>query len=277
MKNAIAIVLSALVFAGCADPHKRLASNVAYGDDPEQQLDVYEPRDAFDSSGPRPVIIAVHGGAWQSGDKSWGEQVAEEFASEGYVVASVNYRLAPDHRWPAQIEDCQAAMDYVRSKAVEWRVDPDRVGAIGVSAGGHLAAMLALRPNPHGREAVCAVNANGEGDLTVFGSEPIMANEVQILEAVLGDQPFDSADLADLSPTRWVQNGSNPVWVVHSTGDGNVYFTQGQRFYNELVSHGVDTGFTVIDDDCHGKCWKEGEALRDTRAFFARHLGLGDS
>ena len=251
--RSVLLALALAVLSGCAcfDDHKHLS----YGADPEQGFDWYEPKGPLcigdDDRPNRPAIIAIHGGGWQSGDKSWGEQVAEEFCGSGYVVFSINYRLAP---------------------AASFRVDPNRIGAFGVSAGGHLAAMLALRPNPTGSGALCAVSANGEGDLTVYGQTPIMANETALLEAVLGPQPFAPAALADLSPTHWVQAGSSPVWVVHSTGDSNVYFDQGRRLHEALVANGVTTGFTVVEDDCHGKCWKSSKALSDIRAFFRRNL-----
>lgn len=271
MSNRLAaVVLAALLFAGCGEPHRRLATGVAYGTDPAQQLDVWEPKSG--PTGVRPVVIAIHGGGWQGGDKVWGESVAEELTGYGYVVVSINYRLAPTHRWPAQIEDCQAALNYVRAQAVTWNIDPDRVGAFGVSAGGHLASMLTLRPNPSGDAAACAVTANAEGDLTVYGQTPIMANETALLEAVLG-LGFGANDLADISPTNWVVPGSNPVWVIHSTRDSNVYFDQGQRMYDALLSRGVETGFTVLRDGCHNKCWREPEALRAMRGFFGKHLG----
>lgn len=258
------------MLVGCGDPYKLTASNIAYGSNSAQVLDIYEPRG--NTTGLRPVIIAIHGGAWQSGDKVWGKSVAERFAGYGYVVVSINYRLAPEHRWPAQIDDCQAALNYLRSNSIQYNIDPVRIGAFGHSAGGHLASMLALRPNPYGDPAVCAVTANGESDLTVYGTEPIMGNEDQILEAILGSPPWDLAILQDFSPTRWVQFGSNPVWVVHSTGDTNVFFSQGQRMATTLTNFGVPSGFTIIRSDSHNSAWKESESLTAMRAFFARYL-----
>lgn len=261
--------LCSLLIMGCAcykEPKKNLVYRADTG--PEGMFDYYEPISG--SGDRRPAIIAIHGGGWQGGDKSWGKQVAEEFCCRGYVVFSVNYRLAPASTWPAQIEDAQAALRYFRSTAKIWGIDPDRIGAFGQSAGGHLAAMLALR----GPDRVAAaVTANGEGDLRVYGYEPIMANEDQLLSAILGgDPPFDPALLADLSPAFWAPGG-NPVWVIHSTGDQNVYFDQGVRLNTALAQEGIETGITVISDDCHGKCWKERRALSDARDFFERHLG----
>jgi len=261
------IALALLLTGGCQcfDTKKNLVYNTG---DPAWTFDYYEPTGPLDGGDQRPAIIAIHGGAWSSGDKSWGEQVAEEFCCKGYVVFSVNYRLAPAHVWPAQINDCQDALIYFRSTASTWGINPDKIGALGVSAGGHLAAMLALRGPARVQAAVCA---NGEGDLTLYGAEPIMANEDNILTDVLGPG-FGLPELTDLSPVTFALGG-NPVWVVHSTGDDNVFFAQGQHLHNALVGAGVDTGFSVVQDSCHGKCWKDAAPLQAARAFFAKHLG----
>jgi len=257
-----------VLLAGCCTPD--VQKHLSYGPGAEHTFDVYEPgRWCWDhDEGGRPAIIAIHGGAWQGGDKSWGEQAAERFTPLGYVVFSINYRLAPASRWPAQIDDCMLALRYFRDTAQLWGIDPAKVGAFGVSAGGHLAAMLALR-GPE--RANVAVTANGEGDLTVFGSEPIMANETQILEAILGPQPFPPGSLASLSPTSYVRPDA-AVMVVHSTGDQNVYYTQGVRLHDELVRAGATTKLETINSNCHGRCWREPGPLAAIKQFYADHL-----
>src|SRR5207253_7695708 len=106
--------------------------------------DVYLP--TVRVSGPSPVVMYVHGGGWTSGDKSWVDGVLKEseFTGRGYLVAAVNYRLAPQYRWPAQIEDVKCAVRYLRANAATYNIDPNRIGAWGTSAGGHLVALMGL-------------------------------------------------------------------------------------------------------------------------------------
>ena len=114
----------------CGQPYKA-RKNLSYGDHADMTFDFYEP--PFDVGDDRPLIIAIHGGAWQSGDKTWGEQVAKQFCWRGYCVASINYRLAPTSQWPAQIEDCQAALRYFRG-ATWMKIDPDRIAPFRLDA-----------------------------------------------------------------------------------------------------------------------------------------------
>src|SRR5205823_8686811 len=100
-------------------------------------LDLYRPPKA---EGPVPLVIWVHGGGWQNGDKS--RTPALDLLARGYAVASINYRLSQHAPFPAQIHDCKAAVRFLRAHAAEYRLDPDRVGAWGMSAGGHLVALL---------------------------------------------------------------------------------------------------------------------------------------
>ncbi|HEU0080385.1 MAG TPA: alpha/beta hydrolase, partial [Longimicrobiaceae bacterium] len=112
-------------------------------------LDFYEP-ESDGGRASRPAVLAIHGGAWRGGDKAWGEQFAKELCPFGYVVFSINYRLSgrPGGTWPAQIEDVQKALRYIRANASRFGIDPDRIASLGMSAGGHLATMVALRDDP---------------------------------------------------------------------------------------------------------------------------------
>src|SRR5688572_18356753 len=138
---------------GCASEAYEVRESISYDSTIGYHgtLDFYEPRADSVRAG-RPAILAIHGGAWRGGDKAWGEQFAEELCPYGYVVISINYRLSSrlNGTWPAQIEDVQKALKYIRANAGRFRVDPDRIAALGMSAGGHLATMAALRDDPAG-------------------------------------------------------------------------------------------------------------------------------
>src|SRR6201997_5769202 len=116
--------------------------NVPYieGGGPEQQLDLYIPTDRHGE----PLVVFIHGGGFQHGDKA-GDSINPnnlQWLWQGYAMASINYRLAPGAWWPAQIQDCKAAIRWLKAHAGEYGYDPQRIGVVGESAGGHLAAML---------------------------------------------------------------------------------------------------------------------------------------
>ncbi len=127
---------------GSADLSKvNVLRDLAYvpGGHERQKLDLYLPTEA-DPNGPRPLLVWVHGGAWLGGSKN--PCPAARFAKEGYAVASVNYRLSQHALFPAQIQDCKAAIRWLRANAGSYGYDPNRIGVWGASAGGHLVALL---------------------------------------------------------------------------------------------------------------------------------------
>ncbi len=240
-------------------------------------FDVYEPEsDTVHTD--RPAILAIHGGAWRGGDKAWGQQIAEELCPFGYVVLSINYRLSSrgDGTWPAQIEDVQNALKYVRANARRLRIDPARIASLGVSAGGHLATMVALRDDPdsaHGRVSV-AVNLDGEHDMTM-PPDQVMADFDDILSAVLGHgPPWSAAELGDISTVTFARPDVS-VLTIHGADDDNVYVAQGERITAALRARGADVEFIRIegsDGDCHTDCWRVPEARNALHRFLDRTL-----
>ncbi len=102
------------------------------------KADLYVPQ----GEGPFPAMIIIHGGAWATGTKEQLAGVAKALARLGYTSAAISYRLAPQHQFPAQIYDCQAAVRWLRANAAKYKIDPDRIGGYGYSAGGELVALL---------------------------------------------------------------------------------------------------------------------------------------
>ncbi len=240
-------------------------------------FDFYEP-ESDSGRANRPAILAIHGGAWRGGDKSWGDQFAEELCPFGYVVFSINYRLSsrPDGIWPAQIEDVQKALKYIRANAHHFRIDPTRIASFGVSAGGHLATMVALRDDPaspDGRVDI-AINLDGEHDMTM-PPEQVMADFENILTAVLGHPaPWSDAELRDISTVTFARPDVS-LLTIHGAGDDNVYVTQGDRITAELQSRGAETEFVRIEGNegnCHGDCWRVSRARTAIHRFLDRRL-----
>ncbi|MDZ4858175.1 MAG: alpha/beta hydrolase, partial [Candidatus Hydrogenedentes bacterium] len=117
--------------------------DIAYGQESERQrLDILHPDDVRQ---PRPAIVHIHSGGWYTGGKGGEKTFAmlQAFADAGYVAVSIGYRLSGEAVFPAAVEDCKLAIRWLRANADAHGIDPERIGAIGASAGGHLAAMLA--------------------------------------------------------------------------------------------------------------------------------------
>ena len=121
--------------------HEKLDVTYArYGDDRTLEMDIYRPKKTW---GTLPAIVCIHGGGWAKGNRLNHARVAQALAARGYVAATISYRLSGEAQFPAQIHDCKAAVRFLRANANEYGIDSDRIGAIGLSAGGHLVALLA--------------------------------------------------------------------------------------------------------------------------------------
>jgi len=264
---------------GC-EPRFEVAEHISYDSTTgiHGTFDLYEPRFDEDRAN-RPAVLAIHGGAWRGGDKAWGEQFADELCPFGYVVFSVNYRLAgrPGGTWPAQIEDIRKALRYIRANAARFRIDPDRIAALGMSAGGHLATMVALRDDPAGREGrvTVAVNLDGEHDMTMPPGQ-VMADFEAILTSVMGHgPPWSPAELRDISTVTFARPDVS-LLTVHGAGDENVYVAQGERITAALRSRGATAEFIRLDGeegDCHEDCWRVPRARTALHRFLDRELG----
>ena len=280
-RKAIAALLPLFVAAlgGCEPDAYDVTRNLTY--DPSIGIfgtfDLYEPEADSARTG-RPAILAIHGGAWRGGDKAWGSQIAEELCPFGYVVFSINYRLAgrPGGTWPAQIEDVQNALKHIRTNARQYGIDPGRIASLGMSAGGHLATMVALRDDPEspdGRVNI-AVNLDGEHDMTM-PPEHVMADFDDILTAVMGHPaPWSNAELRDISTVTFARPDVS-VLTVHGAGDDNVYVAQGDRITAVLRAAGAKTEYVRLEGrngNCHSDCWRVPEAREAIHRFLDREL-----
>jgi acetyl esterase/lipase len=277
---AIGVSLIALAagVSACERPY-RVTENLSYDSSigMDGMVDLYEPK-AADDRADRPAILVIHGGAWKGGDKAWGETFARELCPFGYVVFSINYRLSgrPDGAWPAQIDDVQSALRYIRANAARFRIDPDRIASLGMSAGGHLATMVALRDDPAapGGRVRAAVNLDGEHDMTM-PAEQVMADFGSIMTAVLGHgPPWSEAELRDISTVTFARSDVS-LLTVHGAGDDNVYVTQGERITAALRASGARAELVRIEGregDCHEDCWKVPRARQAIHRFLDREL-----
>ncbi len=281
-KRRIATFASCLLFAvgvsGCEKEYeakKDLSYDATIG--PDGTFDVYEPKSDSGRLN-RPAILAIHGGAWRGGDKAWGEQFAAELCPFGYVVFSINYRVSsrPNATWPAQIEDVQKALKFVRANGRRFNIDPARIASLGMSAGGHLATMVALRDDPTSPDGRVntAVNLDGEHDMTMRPDQ-VMDDFENILTKVMGHAaPWSDAELRDISTVTFARSDVS-LLTVHGAGDDNVYVAQGERITAVLKSRGAETELVRLDGEegnCHEDCWKVPRARKAIHRFLDRRL-----
>jgi acetyl esterase/lipase len=258
-------------------------TDLAYVPDggPRRTLDLYVPK----SEAPVPLIIWVHGGGWQGGSKQ--NPKAIRFLTRGYAVASINYRLSQMAPFPAQIQDCKAAVRYLRSIAKEHNIDPDRFGAWGESAGGHLVAMLgtceetAFDEQPDGKRPSARVQAVcdwfGPSDFATF-LDGVAAERrealVQILEKLF-DGPLDQKkELARrASPAAHVSKMAAPFLIVHGDKDPIVMLKQSELLHAALGKAGVESTLHVVPGGSHGgPGFDSAEVRAAIEQFFDKHL-----
>lgn len=275
--NAVRLLLLLLVAAtsACNSPYNVTELSYDHSIGYQGTFLFYEPKgDSARTS--RPAILAIHGGGWRAGDKPFADGFAREFCPHGYVVFSINYRLAgrPNGTWPAQIQDVQKALKYIRANAAQFRIDPTRIASLGVSAGGHLATMVALRDDPAGPQGRVnvAINLDGQHDMT--GALP-MAQYDELMTTVMGHgAPWSDAELRDISTVTFARPDVS-VLSVHGAGDDNVFVDQGERLTAALRAAGAETEFIRIEGragNCHTDCWKVPEARQAMHRFLSRKL-----
>jgi len=221
-------------------------------------MDIYYPRTA---TGAVPAIIYVHGGGWTSGDKESGAgiQFIPELISRGYLVASINYRLAPEFKVIDQIGDVKCAIRYLRAKAVNYGIDTRRIGVIGGSAGGHLVALLGTSDKSSNLEGnggyydqssrvQAVVDLFGPADLTImFESTP-----AQWLQNVFGTSNFNSDDIRRVSPVTYITGDDSPFLILHGDQDTVVQLEQSEIFFQKLQEANVPASLVIVKNAGHG-------------------------
>lgn len=243
----------------------------------EQRLDAYLPGGA----GPHPALFLIHGGSWMHGDRGDMHEFGDLLAHKGIACFAPSYRLAPAHRWPAQIEDCLYAVQFVRANAARFGVDPGRTGALGVSAGGHLAALLGVldeRRDEHAADPVQHESTRVQCVVDYFG--PVLLSRVKELDfdtqpppELFGDAP-DSA-YADASPVKLVSKDDAPYLLVHGDADTLVPIGHAHLMEEALREAGVPCELVVIPGGGHGDFFfrdPQGDYWKRTERFLAREL-----
>ena len=224
------------------------------------RLDVYLPNDPpVDPKRGRPVLLAIHGGGWRGGDKGdYGRSLAP-LARHGLVVVAVEYRLSGPGvpSWPGNLEDIREAVRWVRSHALDYGIDSDRVAVIGSSAGGHLALMLGTTPGGAPARVRAVIDFYGPTDLRALYA--LRTPVDQAIRMLLGGTPetvparYDAA-----SPLRHVAPGAPPVLIVHGLADLLVPLDQSRSLAEALQKAEVPHRLLTVADARHGFGLKAG-------------------
>lgn len=267
-----------------------LEPNLLYGQagDTKLELDLARPKDG---DGPFPAIVFIHGGGWSGGNRIAFRPLIELAAKKGYVAVTVSYRLTqPDKETklgkiphPAQINDCKCAVRWLRSVADKYKIDPDRIGVGGGSAGGHLSLMVGLADKDADLEGdgghkdqssrvQCVVNIYGPTDMVRCYEDSSGARP--FLFALCGGEPKQaSAAYKSASPVSYISKDDPPVMTLHGDKDTLVPDSQAKLLDEALKKAGVTHDLVILKDQGHGFTGAAAnEANEKMWSFFAKHL-----
>lgn len=295
MKFVSILLLSALLATGSAiaqDPPPvdltgyTFAKDIAYGtQSPKQVLDILSPADA--APAPRPAIIHIHGGGWYAGGKDGDTtlRLMHAFAEKGYVALSIAYRLSDEAPFPAAVEDCRLAVRWLRANAAKYHVDPEHIGAMGGSAGGHLSAMLAVCGeekrfdgtgglNEFSSAIQAAVPVCGPMDLTKPLSAALGLEKDDAVMRFIGGTPLQKPEEARLaSPVNYVRPGLPPMILIHGDNDSRVAVEQSTDLAAKLKEAGSPVELIVVEGGHHGMAMaRTPEMVARLVVFFDLHL-----
>lgn len=233
-------------------------TDIAYGPEPDQKLDVYTPKSA--ANGKRPGLLLIHGGGFRQGSrKNVVRAHALPYLQKGFVVVSIDYRLTPTAKAPAAVNDTLAALEWFHSNAKRLNVDADRIVTAGVSAGAHLALMAGMvnkqaKLGPV-RDVAAIINVYGPADMGDLLSGP---HRREVIVQWIPEGPTQRELAMALSPITYVRKGLPPVKSVHGTEDPEVPYEHSVRLTRALRERGVTAELISVPGGKHGfddKTW----------------------
>lgn len=247
MKTLTAIVVGMTILGSAFAAEVR--KDIEYGAHADTKLDASIP----DGTGPNPILIIIHGGGWGSGDKRG--DIVPEFGDRfdaDFAWFTINYRLAPQNRWPACLEDVKTAIRWIKQHAAEFKGDPNRIALMGYSAGGQLAFLTALTAE----NDIQVQAAVGLSPPTDFEQDlPQRGGLSKSLQDLL-DRPKEITDesrqmIRAMSPINHVKAGAPPFLIVQGTADKTVPLEQSRNFETKLKEMGISVDFIALPEAPH--------------------------
>lgn len=258
------------------------------GGDVELMIDLTKPKDG---EGPFPALVLIHGGGWIGGTRQSFQPLAEQAARRGYVAVTVTYRLTqPDpetklgkHQFPEQLHDCKCAVRWLRSAAKKYDVDPDRIGVMGGSAGGHLSLLVGMvdeHAKLEGDGGHADQSSRVDAVVNLFGPTELakayddVPQVHDLLIAFLGGPPAEkSENYKAASPVTYISEDDPPILTLHGDKDNIVLVSQAVLLDDAMKAAKADHELLILKDQGHGF---SGEALTkasDTMwSFLDRHV-----
>lgn len=223
------------------------------------KMDIYYPNGL---TGTAPAVVWVHGGGWELGGRRLDASApgVNDVLAAGFIVASIDYRLGPKYKFPAQIEDVKCAIRFLRADASRYHVDSAHIGIWGASSGGHLAALAGLAGPDAGFEGQghndqpstvqAVVDMFGPADLEAPGFVTMNPQVAQDVFGAIPGQPTDVFKRA--SPTTYVSGNAPPFFIIQGDSDHTVPPSQSQELYDRLKAAGADASLLMVKNGDHG-------------------------
>lgn len=293
---------SHLLKVNVVTPEIKQISGVVYEQVPSRgyenvamKMDILKPQ----SKTPLPAIVYVTGGGFINANKDNGIQLRMHLAEAGYVVASIEYRVAPTAVFPQPLEDVKASIRYLRANANKFNIDPDRIGIVGGSAGGYLTAMAGVTSGTttfdkgenldQSSSVKAAVDLYGLFDLTRIGddysdavkeahksagaTEALWVNGSPVFGGRDGGILADPAAAKAADPMTYVGKNSAPMLLMHGTKDFVVSPSQTDLLFKALRKEGIPSDRYLVEGAAHGGVyWDQAEALSIITDFFNKYL-----
>lgn len=293
---------SHLLKVNVVTPEIKQISGVVYEQVPSRgyenvamKMDILKPQ----SKTPLPAIVYVTGGGFINANKDNGIQLRMHLAEAGYVVASIEYRVAPTAVFPQPLEDVKASIRYLRANANKFNIDPDRIGIVGGSAGGYLTAMAGVTSGTttfdkgenldQSSSVKAAVDLYGLSDLTRIGddysdavkeahksagaTEALWVNGSPVFGGRDGGILADPAAAKAADPMTYVGKNSAPMLLMHGTKDFVVSPSQTDLLFQALWKEGIPSDRYLVEGAAHGGVyWDQAEALSIITDFFNKYL-----